>query len=74
MSDDYRDDPWVEAITSLPRVVPDPQRTAAIRRRCRTVLEARSSPARTREARAHEPDARIWYSFGGSAPSKYFTK
>jgi hypothetical protein len=74
VSDDYRDDPWVEAITSLPRVVPDTERTAAVRRRCRTVLAAGSSAARPRGARAHEPDARIWYSFGGSAPSKYFTK
>jgi hypothetical protein len=75
MSDDYRDDPWVEAIASLPLVTPEASRATKVWRRSRAALEARSGrKTPKREASGQEPDVRIVYSFGGSAPIKYFTK
>lgn len=45
MSDDYRDDPWVDAIAALPLIRPDDDRAEAVRRRCRAMLQKRAAPA-----------------------------
>lgn len=73
-------DPLMRLVADLPHAESDGARARRVRARCRKAIATRherTSRARARTARSGVVTAalyRIWYSLGGSLPSRCFTK